>query len=128
MNKSRSSLHAGIARRVAVAALAAGSLALASLPASAAGPSSQPPTSVVPVQYGFQHFEYPTHRGAIIDWCASWATNCGWAGAHQFCQMRGFARAVRWRTFRPGRTYVIGSGQFCDGNDCQGFLSVDCAN
>ncbi len=73
-----------------------------------------------------QRFHHPRLNGAIVDWCSTWATNCGWGGAHQLCQNYGFARAMSWNIYRPGRTWVIGSNQFCDGPICQGFSQVTC--
>lgn len=71
-------------------------------------------------------FDFPRAGGAIVDWCASWANNCGGGGAHQFCRSKGFDRALSWDIFRPGRTYVIGSNQYCDGEVCRGFRFVRC--
>jgi hypothetical protein len=78
------------------------------------------------VQYGAGFFRFPRARGAIVDWCAVWANGCGWDGAHQFCRIRGFDHAVRWDTFNPGRTYVIGAHQYCQGEVCKGFRFVAC--
>jgi hypothetical protein len=74
----------------------------------------------------FHRFNNPNVNGATVDWCSTWATNCGWGGAHQYCQRQGFARAQSWNVYRPGRTWVIGSSQFCDGPVCQGFSQVTC--
>jgi len=71
-------------------------------------------------------FPYPHERGAIVDWCAVWANGCGWPAAHQFCQARGFSHALGWHDFYAGRTYVIGSNQFCEGDACKGFSFVRC--
>lgn len=73
-----------------------------------------------------QRYDNPRSHGAVVDWCASWATNCGWGGAHQFCQARGHSRALSWNVYRPGRTWVIGTSQFCQGPNCQGFSQVTC--
>jgi len=71
-------------------------------------------------------FEFPRAGGAIVDWCANWAHDCGWGGAHQFCHSKGFDRALSFDIFHPGRTYVIGSNQYCDGDVCRGFRFVRC--
>ncbi len=75
------------------------------------------------------NFRYnnPRVNGAVVDWCSTWATNCGWGGAHQFCRTRGHPSAVNWNTYRPGRTWVIGSNNFCNGGVCVGFSQVTCA-
>lgn len=69
---------------------------------------------------------YPRFNGAIVDHCSSWATNCGWGGANRYCRTRGFSRAISWSRYRPGRTYVIGSGRYCNGPGCVGFRQVTC--
>lgn len=95
-------------------------------PPSADFPMSAPASSVLTVQYGAERFDYPSRHGAVLDWCASWATDCGWGGAHQFCEQRGFRRAVSWDIFAPGRTWVVGSRQMCEGAGCKGFSYVVC--
>ena len=72
-------------------------------------------------------YDNPHAQGAVVDWCASWASNCGWGGAHQYCQRRGHPRALSWNVYRPGRTWVAGSNQYCNGPNCQGFSQVTCA-
>ena len=74
-----------------------------------------------------RRFDHPVMNGAIVDWCSTWATNCGVGGANQFCQWHGYARATEWGTYHPGRTWVIGSNQFCDGGFCVGFSHVTCS-
>jgi hypothetical protein len=71
-------------------------------------------------------FPNPTANGAAVDWCATYATNCGAGGAALFCQQHGFAGALSWKTFRPGRTFVLGSNEYCNGSFCTGFSFVRC--
>jgi hypothetical protein len=73
-----------------------------------------------------ERINLPHMRGAAVDWCASWATNCGKGGADQFCQLKGFAGASDWTMYRPGKTWVIGSNRHCTGPNCQGFRYVTC--
>ncbi len=105
----------------------------------AATPANQPMSAADPAQaatgspmiqlaQAAQRFDFPLVRGANVDWCAAWAQGCGWPGAHQFCHMRGFAHATGYATFQPGRTYVIGSDQFCNGSACKAFRFVACAS
>lgn len=108
------------------AALALPGHSMAAGPAAAGMQNSAGEPTVMPIQYARQRFDYPTRRGAVVDWCASWATDCGWGGAHLFCQQRGFPQATSWDIFFPGRTYVIGSRRLCEGNFCHGFLFVEC--
>jgi hypothetical protein len=67
-------------------------------------------------------FPEPQMNGAAVDWCQSWATNCGQAGADQFCRMQGFERASFWTEVLVDRTFVIGSNQFCQGQRACGAL------
>jgi hypothetical protein len=71
-------------------------------------------------------YTFPRAGGAIVDWCAVFSRDCGWGGAHQFCQSKGFDRALSWDIFHPGRTYVIGSDRYCDGEVCRGFRFIRC--
>ncbi len=72
-------------------------------------------------------FDHPRENGAIIDHCVTWATDCGQAGADQFCRSKGHKRAVIFETYPAKRTYVIGSRQTCEGPHCVGFAKVVCA-
>ena len=71
-------------------------------------------------------YNFPRVAGAILDHCWSWATNCGWARAHWYCQRRGHPRARSFSRYRPGRTYVVGSGRYCTGTGCVGYRSIRC--
>jgi hypothetical protein len=71
-------------------------------------------------------FRNPRLKGAIVDACAEWGNNCGAGGAAQYCRLRGFNGALSWSIDYPGRTFVIGSNQFCNGPQCRGFSFVKC--
>ena len=73
-------------------------------------------------------YQNPRMNGAIVDWCSTWATNCGWGGAHQYCRLRGHPRALSWNVYQPGRTWVIGTSTYCNGGFCRGFSQVTCAS
>jgi hypothetical protein len=74
-----------------------------------------------------QTFATPHANGAAVDNCAIWGDKCGWGGAHQFCQTKGFEAALSWQLTDPGvRTYVIGSERFCEGANCVGFSRISC--
>lgn len=70
--------------------------------------------------------DHPRIRGISVDWCTHWGTNCGKGGADLYCRSIGYAGAADWSTFRPGRTWVIGSNQQCVGDFCVGFQHVTC--
>lgn len=97
--------------RPAVVALAACALALSS-PARG--------------QLGDIRIDRPVVDGAPIDWCQSWGRGCGWAGAHAFCQERGYPRATHFELYNPGRTFIVDGNEFCTGAACTAFLSVTC--
>jgi len=97
--------------------------------AVAATPPPAPPLQTeghIPAPPEGRNYASPQMNGASVDWCATWATNCGQGGADQFCRMQGHARASSFFTFTPGRTYVIGSRQICQGAHCTGFAQVTC--
>jgi hypothetical protein len=94
--------------------------------ATALTPGTTPPTGGAAPYLPGSGFHNPTANGAAVDWCATYATNCGAGGATLFCQQHGFANALHWTTFRPGRTFVLGSNQFCNGSFCTGFSFVRC--
>jgi hypothetical protein len=71
-------------------------------------------------------FRNPRLKGAIVDACAEWGRDCGAGGAAQYCRLRGFGGALSWSVDYPGRTFVVGSNQFCNGPQCRGFSLVKC--
>lgn len=91
-----------------------------------AGPVAGPGPGPGPGPGSRRAFDNPTMNGAIVDHCVTWATDCGWGGAHLFCQRMGMRRAVSWNRTNPGRTWVIGSNRYCEGGFCVGFSQVVC--
>jgi hypothetical protein len=77
---------------------------------------------------GDMTFNAPQANGMAVDNCATWATDCGWGGAHQYCRTQGYAAAKSWSLYNPGRTWVIGSQRMCEGGGCVGFSQVICTN
>ena len=87
------------------------------------GISSWPPTNestggniFSPVQVG----------GVTVDYCLSFAVDCGQPVADQFCQNNGFKKATsfEWTYMHPTRT--LRSGESCDADYCGGFTSITC--
>jgi hypothetical protein len=70
--------------------------------------------------------EWPRVNGIAVDHCQHLGQNCEGGGAHLFCQRQGYARAVTWMRYNPGQTFVIGSGQVCNGDHCVGYSTVTC--
>lgn len=78
---------------------------------------------------GGQSYPFPVLNDAYVDWCATAATDCGQPGADQFCATQGFARASGWAWFYTDRTWIIGSGIFCESaGKCGGLSDVVCTN
>jgi len=104
-----------------------GSSGASAAPSITPTPGTTPPTGggTGPFLPG-SGFPNPTANGAPVDWCSTYAHNCGAGGATLFCQQHGFATALHWTTFHPGTTFVLGSNQFCNGNFCIGFSFVRC--
>lgn len=70
----------------------------------------------------------PFFRGTRIDWCLTWATNCGDPAATVACKLRGFRRALpgAYGTIAAPPTYVLGTDQICNFPGCTGFTWVGC--
>jgi hypothetical protein len=81
--------------------------------------AAPPPPSVV------QTFAVPRVNGEIVDWCVTWATDCGQPGADNFCRTQGFSRATNWERFPGQRTLVLGENRICPGG-CDGLRNVTC--
>ena len=92
-------------------------------------PPPAPPTAVrEPVRPGRVRFDHPRHEGVPADWCSERGSDCGWGGAHKFCEFRGFDRAVAWSAYNPGTTRVASSRATCNGPRCTGLRHVICEN
>jgi len=77
-------------------------------------------------------FGRPVIDGARLDWCREWAANCGKPAADAFCRRKGHPRSTGFQiehnigTASPTR--IIGTGQVCGDQGCDGFRYVDCAD
>jgi hypothetical protein len=100
-----------------------GAVAPAAAPAAAA-PAAAAPATAAPTS---SYVENPTMSGVAVDICLTWATDCGQPAADAYCRAAGYAVASNF-TPRPHaqQTYVIGSGQICNGDFCTAFGSVTC--
>jgi hypothetical protein len=74
-------------------------------------------------------FNQPQYKGHLLDWCVTWATDCGKPAADKFCQKNGYDSASafpKWNN--PGQsTRLIGSNQVCDEDECDGFTTIQCS-
>ena len=72
-------------------------------------------------------FKKPKYKGKRLDWCKTWATDCGEAAADAFCQYKGFDGAIDFvEAVDIGNTKVIGTGQVCSDQSCDGFKKITC--
>jgi hypothetical protein len=90
-------------------------------------PPQLPPSGHTPPPAPSASFPAPTINGVAVDWCATWATNCGQGGADQFCRTQGYTRAQSWQHALINHTFVIGSNQHCQGaGSCGALRNVVC--
>jgi hypothetical protein len=76
-------------------------------------------------------FTNPMHAGHRLDWCHTWATDCGEPAATAWCRSKGYAAAMNWTQDvnvdeRGFVTKIIGDGQLCTGPFCDSFTSITC--
>ncbi len=75
-------------------------------------------------------FVKPMYNGYRLDWCYSWATQCGAFAAKAFCVANGyphvhsFGKASHIGTFT--KTRVFATNQVCSGPNCDGFTFIKC--
>jgi hypothetical protein len=108
-----------------VCGIAALSLSASAGPISGAGLSMPALTSQVQYLPG-SGFPNPRIHDVPVDWCSTYANNCGPGGATLFCGMHGFNRALGWDVISVARSYVIGSSRYCQGDSCKAYSFIRC--
>lgn len=78
-----------------------------------------------------QTFLSPAINGNPLDWCRTWATDCGQPAADAYCQSRGFERATAFDQATDigasTPTRLIGNpAQVCSDAMCDGFSFITC--
>jgi hypothetical protein len=78
-----------------------------------------------------QTFAKPKQGGVRVDWCYQWGVQCGKPAADRFCQSKGYTQSNdSVEDIDIGTsgidTVVIGTGQVCHGNFCDGFTYITC--
>jgi hypothetical protein len=76
-----------------------------------------------------QFFDHPNHpKGNRLDWCATWASNCGQPAADEFCRREGFGGSIGYaQDPGVGFTHVLQDDRmFCWGQPCDGFRYIIC--
>lgn len=76
-------------------------------------------------------FKSPMFQGNRLDWCRSWAKDCGKGAADAWCRYKGFDAASS--TFQIAEnigksfpTRTIDTGQICNQDFCDGFKLIEC--
>jgi hypothetical protein len=77
-------------------------------------------------------FANPVWNGNQLDYCMTWAKDCGQPVADAFCREQGFPRSLYWSksaylAMKPTR--LMGTEQLCDpakGNSCNYFMIITC--
>jgi hypothetical protein len=63
-----------------------------------------------------------------IDWCLTWATDCGQPAADAFCQMKGFDKATGFsRLTNVPPTITLRDARTCDAPGCDAIADITCA-
>ncbi len=74
-----------------------------------------------------QTFVYPMIKGLPVSACYREGTLCGWAAAHAYCHMKGYARAKDYTTLSSvTEAYIISNGRVCKGESCKALDRVRC--
>lgn len=76
-----------------------------------------------------QVFSPPAWKGYRLDYCLTWAKNCGQPAADAFCRTQGFSKSVYWRRdpyVGQQPTRVITTDQICKGSFCTTFQTITC--
>jgi hypothetical protein len=75
-------------------------------------------------------FNKPRYNNDRLDWCLTWAANCGKPAAVTFCNRRRFTDALVFRAEVVGKsaqTRLLGSNEVCNGHDfCTAFAYITC--
>lgn len=90
-------------------------------PVAAANPPPPPPAPPVRAR-----FDGPRHHGRPVDWCGEPGRDCGWGGAHYFCQVQGYRRAIDWAVHKTGISIVLSDSMTCRGPGCTAFSHIVC--
>jgi hypothetical protein len=77
-------------------------------------------------------FVKPSVKGVRVDWCRTWAKDCGGPAASLFCREMGFSEASKWSIDRNigaqgVSTLVLGDGKICQEPNCSAFGVIVCA-
>jgi hypothetical protein len=77
-------------------------------------------------------FRNPRYEGHFLDWCLTWATDCGRPAARAFCRLKGFDGVHDFQKSYQARgiTKTINGNELCRTNvnhpHCDGFEFIKC--
>jgi len=76
----------------------------------------------------FKRFNQPKTQGVALDWCYTWASNCGAKPAKEYCKSKGYPRGeFRYRKANNvGYTKIMRTGQICNSPGCDSYQYIDC--
>ena len=73
------------------------------------------------------HYVKPMAGNRRLDWCLTWATDCGKPAANFYCKTQGHDKAVSFKIASDiGKTRLLKTGEKCTQPDCDGFKYIDC--
>lgn len=75
-------------------------------------------------------FVNPSHHGFLLDYCKTFAHQCGQPAANAYCKRRGYTKAIYYTKASSGsrQTMTIGENSICDPrfHRCDTFHSIKC--
>jgi hypothetical protein len=72
-------------------------------------------------------YNKPMAGGRRLDWCLTWATNCGQPAADFYCKSKGHGKAIAFKIASDiGKTRILKTNEKCTQPDCDGFKSITC--
>jgi hypothetical protein len=75
----------------------------------------------------FITYIHPKVGGIALDWCKTWAHNCGKPAADYFCRVKGHRWAVSYAMDQDiGYTKILKTGQICNAPFCDSFKYIRC--
>lgn len=76
----------------------------------------------------FKRIHSPKYQGVALDWCYTWASQCGRKPANKYCKSRGYHKGVLRFVKRNniGHTKIMRTGQICNSPGCDSYKYIDC--
>jgi hypothetical protein len=72
-------------------------------------------------------FNKPMAGSRRLDWCLTWATNCGKPAANFYCKQKGYNVATGFQIANDiGKTRILKTGEKCTDPACDGFRYIEC--